>query len=371
MEVKADPIVLCGIDCMKMCRFVCVVANQLKLETVTPYGKCLLAYYMREGCIEEGERIGDVMYQCATCGLCKEWCLPRVDVPEIMKEVRATLVEQGLAPKSTVEMAEKTVKERNPYGEPHRNRFSSIKERRAGKGEVAYFVGCTTAYRQPSIAESTVKILKTAGDGYTLVGDEWCCGAPLAAVGYKKLAEEHAKHNKEAIEALDCSVLVTSCAGCYMALSKEYPNLNASLNVEVLHVTQYVRRRIDEGKIKLGNPFGGKDVKVTYHDPCHLGRHCGVYDEPREILRSIPGVQLVEMEWSRANSKCCGSGGGLQVNFPELSERIGRDRVNEAIATGASILVTACPFCKVQFEKVAEGEIEVYDLIELVAMSIK
>lgn len=369
--MKADPIVMCGVECMKMCRFVCVVANQIKLETVAPYGKCLIAYYLRNGVIREDRRAAEAIYQCATCGLCKEWCLPQVDVPEIVKEVRAKLLKEDVAPRATLEVGKKVISERNPYGEPHGKRLAALGRKvKTKKGNVAYFVGCTSAYRQPSIAKSTIKILEQTEGEVTLIEDEWCCGAPLLSMGYKELAEEHAKHNKEVIEKLGCDFVITSCAGCYMALSRDYPKMGFPLKTEILHLSQYLWRIINEGRLegKIGEERG---VKVTYHDPCHLGRHMNVYDEPRSVLSSIPGVQLIEMEWSGRNSKCCGSGGGLQLNFPELSRRIGAERIEEAVATGAEVLVTACPFCKNQLEGVSEGKIKVCDLAEFVAECLK
>ncbi len=368
--MEADPIIMCGIECMKMCRFVCIVANQLKLETVAPYGKCFIAYYLREGRIRESIRVAEAVYQCATCGLCVEWCLPRIDIPEIVKKVRAELLLKGVAPEATLEVGRKARSERNPYGEPYRKRLASFKGKR-NVGSVALFVGCTSAYRQQGIANATIRILEHLNEDFTLLDDEWCCGLPLLSMGHRSLAEEHAKHNKEIIEKTGCNLVITPCAGCYMALSREYPKLGFPLKTaEVLHVSQYLWRAISEGKVKLKDDWEGK-VKVTYHDPCHLGRHMGVYDEPRHVLKSIHNVQLVEMEWSKSNSKCCGSGGGLQLNFPVLSRKIGAERIGEALSTGAEILVTACPFCKGQLESVAGESLTVYDLTELVAEKLR
>ncbi len=370
-----DPVVMCGVECMKMCRFVCIVANQLKLETVAPYGKCLIAYYLRNEAIKGGKRTAEVIYQCATCGLCTEWCLPRVDVPEIVKDVRAKLLEKDVAPEATVELGERARSERNPYGEPHNKRLAALRKgKKNGKkkeGGVAYFVGCTSAYKQPSIAKATAEILEQAGDGFTLIDEEWCCGAPLLSTGHRELAAEHAKHNKEVIERSGCDIVVTSCAGCYMTLSRDYPKMGFPLKTRVLHLSQYLWKVIEEGKLEIRKTSREKDLKVTYHDPCHLGRHMGVYEEPRSVLNSFARVQLIEMEWSKRNSKCCGSGGGLQLNFPELSRKIGMERIREATATGAEILVTACPFCKNQLEGVSEGKIKVYDLSEFVAKHLK
>ncbi|MBS7287580.1 MAG: (Fe-S)-binding protein [Candidatus Freyarchaeota archaeon] len=305
--------------------------------------------------------------------MCKEWCLPQVDVPEIVKEVRAKLLKKGAAPGATLEVGKKVMDERNPYGEPHNKRLAALRgERKRGKkGGVAYFVGCTSAYRQPSIAKSTVKILEQIEGEISLIEDEWCCGAPLLSTGHRELAAEHARHNKEAIEKLGCDFVVTSCAGCYMTLSRDYPKIGLPLKTEILHLSQYLWKIIDEGRLEGKISGEGRGVKVTYHDPCHLGRHMGVYDEPRKILSSISGVQLIEMEWSKKNSKCCGSGGGLQLNFPELSRRISVERIREAVATGAEVLVTSCPFCKNQLEGVSEGKIKVYDLAEFVAERLK
>lgn len=366
-EKYADEIRFCA-SCAKMCRHVCTSGTITKSESATPYGRCLLAYYIENGQLEPTKEILDIMYQCTTCGLCQANCLLDYDIPKVVENLRADLVGKGFVNENAARLAENAEKEHNPYGEPHSERFSKLKASKKGNPEVIYFVGCTSAYRNPEIAEATLKILDKANVNYTILDDEWCCGSPIFRTGYQKQAKELMKHNQEAINSLNAKTIITPCAGCYKTLNQDYPEQGFPLNAEVLHASEYIQRLIDEKKIKLE-----KEVKklVTYHDPCHLGRRSEIYDAPRKILEQIPGVELVEMEFNREDAHCCGSGGGMEATYPEIAEQAGRRRVEEAKETGAKIITTTCPFCKKQLVKVSDDEIEVYDVAELVAQCLE
>nr|MDO8091547.1 (Fe-S)-binding protein [Candidatus Sigynarchaeota archaeon] len=367
VEKFADEIRFCA-SCAKMCRHVCTSGTITKSESATPYGRCLLAYYIQHGQLEPTEEILDVMYQCTTCGLCQANCLLEYDIPKVVESLRADMVERGLVNEDAARLAESAEKEHNPYGEPHSERFSKIKAKRGGSPEVVYFVGCTSAYRCPEIAEAFLRILEEAGVNYAVLDDEWCCGSPILRIGYRKQARELMKHNQEAFRNLKAETIVTSCAGCYRTLKQDYPEQGFPIDAEVLHASEYVQKLLDEKKITLS-----KEVKklVTYHDPCHLGRHSELYDPPRKVLEQIPGVELVEMEFNRENARCCGSGGGMEATYPDIADAAGRRRVEEARETGAKVIATTCPFCKRQLAKLCGDDMEVYDLTEMVAESLK
>jgi heterodisulfide reductase subunit D len=203
-----------------------------------------------------------------------------------------------------------------------------------------------------------------------LANSEQCCGSPLIRLGLEAEAKKIIAHNSEAINNLDCKIVLTGCPGCHRTLKEDYPRLGFKLDAEVMHLSEY-----------LDSTAAGISVKelfkkVTYHDPCHLGRHSNIYDQPRNILQRLKGLRLVEMDWSKKNSNCCGNGGGLRVAYPNIAEAIGLKRLNEAYAIGAELIATACPFCKDQLIDVQNARIQenrrlpVHDLSELIASTL-
>lgn len=228
-----------------------------------------------------------------------------------------------------------------------------------------YFPGCMATFRTKNISKSTIELLRKANVDFKLLGkDEWCCGSVLLRTGHRGAAKKTAQHNIEVLKNTEANQVVTSCAGCYRTLKKDYEELFGKQGFEVFHIVEFIKKLIDNGKLR----FSGKDLKVTYHDPCHLGRHSGIYEAPREILNSIPGIELVEMARNRKNARCCGAGGGVASAFKELAEDMADARIKEAIDTGAEILATPCPFCVYALKSAAmrmNAKIRVMDLIEL------
>lgn len=209
-----------------------------------------------------------------------------------------------------------------------------------------YFRGCTAREKQPSIQDATEKLLNLAGVDYHILEDESCCGSVLLRTGFLKDAEELIKKNSEVFK--DETVL-TSCAGCYKTLKEDYEN------IDVMHVSQLLRQLIAEGRLD----FSKKDFNVTYHDSCHLGRHMEIFDDPRSVIESV--ADIVEMENNRENSLCCGAGGGVKSAYPEIADELAKSRIGQAKDTGCEILITACPFCKLNLEN---DDLEVLDLTE-------
>ncbi|WXG44843.1 MAG: (Fe-S)-binding protein [Promethearchaeati archaeon SRVP18_Atabeyarchaeia-1] len=355
--------------CFKMCRFVCPTAIATKNESITPYGRSSAYHLASINKIKYSPKAVESIYQCATCGLCKTWCKPEVDVANIVERARKDIVGEGLAPKNITRLLEITQKNSNPYGEPNSKRFSKIRNganKKDGKSEILYFVGCTTAYRHPEIADAIMKVLTIMGEDFTVLADsEKCCGSPLIRLGLEDASKELLAHNSEAINNLNCKMVVTGCPGCHRTLKEDYPRLGYKLDAEVMHFTEYLD---SSGK---GTPKVELSKRLTYHDPCHLGRHSNIIDQPRNIIQQIKGVRLIEMEWNRKNSNCCGSGGGLRVSYPSIAEKLGTRRLDEAYATGAEMIATACPFCKDHLIEVQNARMEdprritVVDLAEI------
>ena len=209
-----------------------------------------------------------------------------------------------------------------------------------------YFRGCTAREKQTGIQDATEKLLDLAGVDYHVLEDEKCCGSVLLRTGFIEEAEKQIEENTEVLKG---EKIITSCAGCYKALKDDYEGL------DVMHISQLLDNLIKENRLS----FKKEDLNVTYHDSCHLGRHCDVFDEPRNVIESV--ADLIEMENNHENSICCGAGGGVKSAYPELAEQMAKSRIEQAKDTGCETLVTPCPFCKLNLEN---EEIEVLDLTE-------
>ena len=209
-----------------------------------------------------------------------------------------------------------------------------------------YFRGCTAREKLTGIQEATEKLLKLAGVDYHVLDDEKCCGSVLLRTGFLKEAQEQIEKNTEILKG---ETIITSCAGCYKTLKDDYEGL------DVIHISQLLDQLIKEGKLNLSK----NDFNVTYHDSCHLGRHCNVFDEPRDVIKAA--ANLVEMESIRENSLCCGAGGGVKSAYPEIASQMAKSRIEQAKDTGCETLVTPCPFCKLNLEN---DDLEVLDLTE-------
>ncbi len=209
-----------------------------------------------------------------------------------------------------------------------------------------YFRGCTAREKLTGIQDATEKLLNLADVDYHILEDEKCCGSVLLRTGFIEEAAEQIKKNTEILKG---EKIITSCAGCYKTLKDDYEGM------DVIHISQLLDELIQEGKLK----FSKTDYDVTYHDSCHLGRHCDVFDEPRDVIKSA--ANLVEMENIRENSLCCGAGGGVKSAYPEIASQMAKSRISQAKETGCKTLITPCPFCKLNLEN---DDLEVLDLTE-------
>jgi heterodisulfide reductase subunit D len=233
---------------------------------------------------------------------------------------------------------------------------------------LVYFAGCMATYRLPTIAEATIKVLKHAGLDFKMLGEEeWCCGSVAFRTGFIEDGKKMARHNVDTLKSAGATRVVTACAGCFRTLSMDYPSiLGEELPFEVVHFPTLLKELIETGKLKFPE---GEKISVTYHDPCHIGRHMGLYDDPREALEGIPRVELREMYKSRETASCCGAGGGVRSTNRDLARGAAEIRVQEAEETGASVLTTACPFCTFNLRESVErsgSSIEMLDFPEFV-----
>lgn len=311
----------------------------------------------------------DAMYKCSGCGTCEVVCHAKIHLTELWEQVRKWLVEEGVAPLPVHKgMHDSVVKFHNPYREDPAKRGDWWPEEvpRYTPCDVVFFAGCTGSYRQQQIPRTGVRILNRAGVKMNILGaDEWCCTSPLIRTGDESQSLECAEHVVEAADGLGAKDMVMTCSGCYKTVTTDFGRFYAKTQQNVYHFTQYALNLINERKLTINHPF---NHKVTYHDPCHLGRHMGVYEEPREILKKIKGVELIEMKHNRAKSMCCGAGGGYKSQFNNFAVRIASDRVREAEATGAEYLVTSCPFCVTNLSQGAKAigsPIKVIDVADI------
>ena len=362
--------------CMRcgFCRAGCPTLSQRDMEeTFSPRGRMLLIHGLARGELNPSMRITDKVYLCTTCRNCYVKCPSGLEIDKIIEAARHELVRAGVAPPKPHKGIALNIKRTdNPFGELRMNRIKWLEGSKISfpeKAGVLYWVGCMASYRVQNIARATVQILRHAGVNFTILGEEeGCCGSVLLRTGQREPVEkEYAQANVEKIRSKGVETLITACAGCYRTFRKDYVDILGGLPFEVLHVSEYLERLMKEGSIQFERELS---MKVTYHDPCHLGRHMGVYAPPRNVIRAIPGLTLVEMERTREEAYCCGAGGGLRSAYRELSLRIAADRLRmDVLPTGADILVTPCPFCVLNFRNAASDygvEVKVLDLVELV-----
>ena len=324
----------------------CAVKNVLGFEAYSSRGRVMIMNDLLSGELEVTNDIVDWAFSCTTCKNCQETCTATADgirLPEMIEALRRDLVQNGFDMQKHRVIEDSIINEGNPYKELRSKRLELFGERDwPQKASVVFFVGCTSSYREKEIARDTVKLLDRIGVDYTIIPDERCCGSVLLRLGRKKAFDDLTTHNIEAIKRTEANTIVTSCAGCFRTWKIDVPSEGYNYPFQVLHITEYLDKLIQEGKISFKAP---ELIKVTYHDPCHLGRHAEVYEAPRRVLTSVENVELVEMETNKRYAHCCGSGGGCKGSYEDLADRVAADRILEAEKTEADILVTACPFC--------------------------
>jgi len=346
-------------------------------ESATARGRMLIARALLEQKLNYSHELARVLFKCFLCGACDIKCsqAAKIKVTEITKAMRADVLEAGVFLEKLVPAAKALSESHNIYGKPPSEgiTLTHIHSKKIETSDMLYFPGCVITFRYPEIAHNTLQVLKAAEVDFTLLGeDEWCCGNPFFFMGMRKEAEQFAIHNIEVIRKKGAKTVLTSCAGCYRVLTQEYPKIfGGKLPFEVIHITQFLNKLIKEGSLKLKRIRYGK---VTYHDPCEIGRYGGIYEEPREIIQSIPNLKLIEMNKNRENSWCCGGGGSVNIVHTSLAFSVSAQRIKQAQETGAKVLITACPTCVQMLElasKKTKARIQVVDIAKLVLDALK
>jgi Fe-S oxidoreductase len=399
-------------DHMKSVRFSkgCPSITYNNFNSYSARGRYAVSLALINGSIKYNEKVLDIAYQCSTCGSCDvscKVCRYNLEPLDMIRELRAKLVEDGqLLPqhKPVIDslrkednMMLKTKAERGKWAEGLK-----VKNVPREKAEVLFHAGCRISFDEElqKVARTAVTLLKYAGVDIGIMGkDESCCGGRAYSMGYREEFAHCAKKNMEAWSKAGVKTIVTSCSDCYHAFKRLYPTVGSKF--QILHTVEYLDKLIKEGKIKFSKNI---PLKVTYHDPCHLGRQgepyvpwqgkekkifnqivvyeprkpryngaWGVYDPPRNVLKSIPGIELVEMERIRECAWCCGAGGGVKEAYPEFSTWTATERLEEAKETGAEAIVSACGWCERNFLdaiKANGDKLKVLDVAELVQQAI-
>lgn len=401
MLMELDACTRCG-ECSNWCP----AYDQDGREPLTPRGRATLFKNIiarQHGPFRAGSFLGNIvgakpvtgdelkafakdLYACSTCMQCHYVCPVAIDTVELWERIRETIVDIDCGPlDSQKDLVLKTKNYDNPWGQPRssRARWGKLAKKKKrikdepkditkSKSEVLYFVGCTASYDNnvEEVGINTTNILDAAGIDFGILGNkEKCCGSVLLRMGERQSFLKLCNENIEQFNDLGIKTLVTSCAGCFKTIKEDYAKIG-KMNFEIKHTAEYIVDLIKQGKLKMETPV---DLTVTYHDPCHLGRHSGVFDAPRELLSLIPGIKLIEMERNRENSRCCGAGGGLKSGYPDMQNQISQKRVTDAINTGATELVSACPFCYQGLQigiQAMNAPVRMRDITELVCQGL-
>lgn len=354
-----------------------------KCDVVCPWNQVTnfsMRKLVREASFGMSEIEGEEIWRCTTCGKCQKACPRDVRQVESGLAMRRIATEYGMYPTSVNPI--RTVRsglngDGNPFAEERSKRADWAKDLSVKpfteKMEILYFSGCYLSFdpRLKKVAKATVNILKKAGVNFGILGvKENCCGESIRKAGDEELYRHLAKENIKTFIDNGVKRILVSSPHCYHTFKNEYPEF--MVKFEVVHIAQYLHELINSGRLVLNKEY---ENKITYHDPCYLGRHNDIYNEPREVLQKIVGIELTEMIETKEESFCCGGGGGrIWMDTPK-GERLSDIRLQQAVETGAKVLVTACPYCIANFEdsllssKYNEA-IEIKDITEIVQEAI-
>jgi Fe-S oxidoreductase len=368
-EIKAN-----GGEAFKLC-YQCGLC-----DTVCPWNRVRsfsIRKIIRQATFGMTDIESEEMWRCTTCGNCPRQCPRGVAIIEASVSLRRIATEYGVfrTPVSPVRgVSASLLGKGNPLSEDREKRAAwaeGLPVNTYAEGmEILYFPGCYLSYdpRLKKVARATAAILNRAGVEFGILGTkENCCGESIRKTGDEELFKRLARENIKAFIDNGVQKILVSSPHCYHTFTNEYPEFK--VNFEVVHMAQYLAELIREGRLQLPGEYR---KKVTYHDPCYLGRHNDIYDEPRQALKQIPGVELTEMADTFDDSLCCGGGGGRIWMETVKGERFSDLRLEQAVAAGAEVLATACPYCITHFEesRLTLGEdagLEIKDITEIIA----
>lgn len=334
------------------CRSVCPVFEESGWESANTRGRILLTRGLAKGLKADSEVL-DSLNTCTTCGICTDNCPAGVNPPQLIEAARRDLVGQGIVTREQAALSRNIFESGNTFGDP-RDRLAWLRDRSRlnEKAGYVFFVGCMNSYRRSDTAARTFDLLSRFGA--TLLPAEQCCGSPLLRTGFD--AHRFADENLQQIKGTGANTVITGCAGCYTTLKNNY-----SADLEVLSIPEFLAEHVFELDLE---PL---DITVTYHDPCHLGRHNKIYEQPRRVIEAV--CNLKEMKACREAARCCGGGGGVRSAYRDLSLRMAKRRLQD-VPEGVDYIVTSCPLCIRNLSDAGAGE-KAIDLADLVASAIR
>lgn len=390
----------------------CPSIGKYNFHSYSAGGKLIMGLSVLSGRLDYTEGFLDILYRCQMCGCCDVSCKCNKDMEPlaVTQELRTKAVQDGERLPVHMMLIDGLKKEDNMMEGKKDARGNwaqglDVKDMTREKADVYFHAGCRCSFDEelwPG-ARTAVTLLKKAGIDVGIAGrNENCCGGRAYELGYRGELVKYAQNNIEVLKTAGITTVVTSCADCYHHFKVLYPKILGQTGLEVIHITEYLDRLVKAGTLK---PRKKTAMKVTYHDSCHLGRlgepyvpwegvekrvmngiyiydppkpwrkgTLGVYEPPRDLLRNIPGLKLVEMERTKEYAWCCGAGSGVREAYPDFSSWTGSERIREAMATGAEALVTACPWCKRNLSdavKESGDKLDVYDIVELVEKALE
>ncbi len=361
----------------------CPSGERYQVESYFPSGKVFIARGIQEGVLSlSDEELRDRVYSCTACLSCEQQCgvYHHQHIFEIVQALRTEAVTRGLFNPGYMQMYYGLRGEDNVFGLPKAQRDSwarglKVKNAAEERVEVLFHAGCMLSFDADLavVPRNMIDLLENAGVDLGIMGNqESCCGGRAFETGYLGEFQKYAQHSAETFNSIGVSTVVTSCSDGYSFFKNLYPRFGVTVKPRVVHSVTFLEELLEKGKLNLSRKL---NMRVTYHDPCHIGRHLAVplYDPPRNILRRVPGVQLIEMGRIRENAWCCGAGGGVSQANPELALWTANERLKEAEQTGAEAIVTSCPWCERNFKdavKESGSRLQVFDVAEVVRQSV-
>jgi heterodisulfide reductase subunit D len=332
---------------------------------------------------DEMTKFTEDTYMCTTCGVCGTVCEAGIKTVDLWEAMRPNLVKRGNGPYGKQSFFPQLLaKDRNPYMAKQEDRLCWVpKDAKVNdSGDTIYFAGCTAAYRQQALGVATVRILNKLNVEFGMLGkDEWCCASALVRTGQREIMAEHAVHNVDALKDAGAKTVLFACAGCLRNAAVDWPQwYEGYIPYETLPLSAFLREKIRNGEVEYKVPI---NFDVTYHDPCHNGRHLmhlkgkdTCFESPRDCLQSIPGLKFKDMVRNRALQRCCGAGGGVKAGLPDLALDMAKARVADAEEVKASVISSTCPFCRrniMDGRNAAQSSVKVLDVVELMAASME
>jgi len=379
-EYKADidNLIKCML-CPNMCRFDCGILQASQSETMSPSYKARIGYYLTMGKIdptkEENKDFIDLMYKCTNEESCKVWCPFDFSVVSLLETVRDDLNDKGLMPEYCKQQIDKlnktnTIEDYNIYETYKEKGIDNIET--DGNDEVYYYIGCEMM-KFPEVVKANIEILKKAGIKFsTNLEKRVCCGGPAFNIRDFETGKKLANKNKGLIESTNAKVIVSDCPGCVLTLTDRYNKAGISIETRIIHIVEYIKDLLNQGKLKFETAISDELKRVTIHDPCLISRNLNDTTSIREILNQIPGLEIVEPIYNKEYVHCCGWSGTVHWADKEIAIKEAKNRVKELKETGSNVFLTACPLCELGLGYgLEENEKDKYKILDISELLLK